>query len=99
MNVRDLTVKFTSYAHYFDSREWAREDARLPRLLCVAPDLSQAHAACSSSQAHPSSWIDVMDNIGCAVERAWSTFPHLVAGHATAQPSSTTRWFAQTKPV
>jgi hypothetical protein len=41
MNVRDLAVKFTSYAHYIASREWAREDARLPRLLCVAPDISQ----------------------------------------------------------
>jgi hypothetical protein len=31
-------VKFTSYAHYIASREWAREDARLPRLLCVAQE-------------------------------------------------------------
>jgi hypothetical protein len=41
MNVRDLAVKFTSYAHYIASREWAREDARLPRLVCVAPDIGQ----------------------------------------------------------
>jgi predicted transcriptional regulator len=41
MNVRDLAVKFTSYAHYNALREWASEDARLPRLLCVAPDISQ----------------------------------------------------------
>lgn len=41
MNVRDLAVKFTSYVHYIVSREWAREDARLPRLLCVVPDISQ----------------------------------------------------------
>jgi hypothetical protein len=25
MNVRDLTIKFTSYASYIDSREWERE--------------------------------------------------------------------------
>ncbi len=41
MNVRDLAVKFTSYAHYIASCEWAREDTRLPRLFCVAPDIGQ----------------------------------------------------------
>jgi hypothetical protein len=41
MNVRDLTVKFTSYAHYLASREWAREGAIPPSLLCVAPELAQ----------------------------------------------------------
>jgi hypothetical protein len=41
MNVRDLAVKFTSYAHYIASREWAREDSMLPALVCVAPDIAQ----------------------------------------------------------
>ncbi len=41
MNVRDLTIKFSSYAHYIASREWAREHSLLPRLLCVAPDIAQ----------------------------------------------------------
>ena len=41
MNVRDLTVKFTSYAHYIASREWAREHSILPMLICVAPDIAQ----------------------------------------------------------
>ncbi len=41
MNVRDLSIKFTSYAHYVATREWARESARLPRLLCIAPDIAQ----------------------------------------------------------
>jgi predicted transcriptional regulator len=41
MNVRDLAVKFTSYAHYIASREWAREHSMLPVLLCVAPDIAQ----------------------------------------------------------
>ncbi len=41
MNVRDLALKFTAYAHYITSREWARERSLLPRLFCVAPDLAQ----------------------------------------------------------
>ncbi len=41
MNVRDLAIKFTSYAHYVVSREWARERSMLPVLLCVAPDIAQ----------------------------------------------------------
>ncbi len=41
MNVRDLATKFLSYAHYIGSREWAREWATLPWLVCVAPDIAQ----------------------------------------------------------
>jgi hypothetical protein len=41
MNTRDLTVKFTSYAHYMASRQWAGEDSKPPSLLCVAPELAQ----------------------------------------------------------
>ncbi len=41
MNVRDLTIKFTSYAHYIASHEWARECSMLPVLVCVAPDIAQ----------------------------------------------------------
>ena len=41
MNVRDLAVKFTSYASYIASREWARERSMLPVLICVAPDIAQ----------------------------------------------------------
>ena len=41
MNVRDLSVKFTSYAHYIASREWTRERSKLPVLICVAPDIAQ----------------------------------------------------------
>jgi hypothetical protein len=41
MNSRDLTVKFTSYAHFIASRQWAGEDASVPWLLCVAPDIAQ----------------------------------------------------------
>jgi hypothetical protein len=41
MNVRDLTIKFTSYVFYIASREWAREHSMLPVLICVAPDIAQ----------------------------------------------------------
>ena len=41
MNVRDLAIKFSSYAHYMLSREWAREGSQLPVLVCVAPDIAQ----------------------------------------------------------
>jgi hypothetical protein len=41
MNVRDLPVKFTSYAHYIASREWARECSLLPALVCIVPDIGQ----------------------------------------------------------
>ena len=41
MNVRDLVIKFTSYAQYIASREWVREHSMLPMLICVAPDISQ----------------------------------------------------------
>ena len=34
MNVRDLAIKFTSYASYIASREWARERSMLPVLVC-----------------------------------------------------------------
>ena len=41
MNARDLVVKFTSYAYYIASREWAREGSMLPVLVCIAPDIAQ----------------------------------------------------------
>jgi dihydroorotate dehydrogenase len=41
MNMRDLAIKFTSYAHSILSREWAREGSQLPVLVCIAPDITQ----------------------------------------------------------
>jgi hypothetical protein len=41
MNILNLAIRFTSYAHYIASRERAREDARMPVLICVAPDIAQ----------------------------------------------------------
>jgi predicted transcriptional regulator len=51
MNARDLTVKFTSYAHYLASREWGREHATLPMLVCVAPDIAQEQRIVRVAQA------------------------------------------------
>ncbi len=51
MNVRDLAIKFSSYAHYLASREWARERALLPLLVCVAPDIAQERRMQSVAQA------------------------------------------------
>ena len=51
MNARDLAVKFTSYAHYIASREWAREHMMLPRFLCVAPDIAQERRMLRVAQA------------------------------------------------
>jgi predicted transcriptional regulator len=55
MNVRDLAVKFTSYANYIDSREWARERLGLPVLMCVAPDIAQERRMQRVAQARLSS--------------------------------------------
>ena len=41
MNVRDLSIKCTAYEHFVSSRAWVREDARVPRLVCVVPDIAQ----------------------------------------------------------
>lgn len=51
MNVRDLAIKFTSYAQYMSSREWARERSVLPMLLCVAPDMAQEKRILRVAQA------------------------------------------------
>ena len=41
MNLRDLVIKFSSYAYFIASREWARECSLLPALVCIAPDIAQ----------------------------------------------------------
>jgi hypothetical protein len=45
MNARDLGIKFRSYAHFIASREWARERAKLPLLVCIAPDTCPGYFA------------------------------------------------------
>ncbi|HVB23418.1 MAG TPA: replication-relaxation family protein [Ktedonobacteraceae bacterium] len=51
MNVRDLTIKFTSYAQYLASREWVRAHAAVPMLVCVAPDMAQEQRILRVAQA------------------------------------------------
>jgi hypothetical protein len=51
MNARDLAIKFTSYGHYFASREWARECSMIPVLVCVAPDIAQERRMLRVAQA------------------------------------------------
>ncbi len=41
MNVRDLGIKFNSYAHSIASREWARESLLLSVLVCIVHDIAQ----------------------------------------------------------
>lgn len=77
MNVRDLPVKFTSYAHYIASREWAREDAKLPRLLCVAPDISQERRMQRVAQARLTSPAGLV---------LWTTTDVLLSEHGQLSP-------------
>jgi hypothetical protein len=81
MNVRDLAIKFTSYAQYIASREWAREHKMLPVLMCVAPDISRGaeHATSGSGQTHISIRSGGVDDHRGALERAGTTGPHLGA--------------------
>jgi hypothetical protein len=41
MTAKDLRLKFTTYAMYLASREWASSSPALPALLCVTPDIGQ----------------------------------------------------------
>ncbi len=41
MTSKDLLLKFTTYAMYLASREWASSSPHLPALLCVTPDIQQ----------------------------------------------------------
>jgi DNA-binding MarR family transcriptional regulator len=101
MNVRDLQLKFASYAHYISSREWARDSSRLPGLLCVAPDIAQERRVQRVAQATLTATpgIGVLDDHRGAVERVWATGPHLVARSPPAQSSSTAGRFAETGTV
>ncbi len=77
MNLRDLAVKFTSYAHYIASREWAREDSILPALVCVAPDIAQERRLQRVAQAR------LMQCTGLEV---WTTTEVLFHEHGPLAP-------------
>ena len=51
MNVADLSITFASYALVIASHGWAREDVRVPKLLCVATVIAQEKRMRLVSQA------------------------------------------------
>ncbi len=77
MNVRDLAIKFTSYAQYIASREWARERSTLPRLFCVAPDIAQEQRIQRVAQAR------LTHTPGLVL---WTTTEVLLQGEGPAAP-------------
>ena len=77
MNLRDLAIKFTSYAHYIASREWAREDSILPALVCVAPDIAQERRVQRVVQARL---------IQCTGLEVWTTTEVLFHEHGPLAP-------------
>jgi predicted transcriptional regulator len=77
MNLCDLAVKFTSYAHYIASREWAREDSILPALVCVAPDIAQERRVQRVAQARL---------IQCTGLEVWTTTEVLFHEHGPLAP-------------
>ena len=72
MNVRDLAFKFNSYAHYIASHEWVREYARVLRLFCIAPDISQQTRMLRVAQISLAHTSDLM---------AWTTTEVLLNEH------------------
>ncbi len=77
MNVRDLTIKFTSYAYYIASREWAREHSMSPLLVCVAPDIAQEKRILRVAQAR------LMHILGLVV---WTTTEALLNEYGPLAP-------------
>jgi len=77
MNVRDLATKFLSYARYIGSREWAREWATLPSLICIAPDIAQERRI--QRVAH----MNLPHSSGLIV---WTTNEVLLKGHGPLAP-------------
>jgi len=77
MNVRDLAVKFISYASYIASREWARECSMLPVLVCVAPDIAQERRVQRVAQAR------LTQSAGLV---AWTTTEVLFNEHGPLSP-------------
>jgi len=70
MNVRDLAVKFTSYASYIATREWAREHsiAACAHVCRAGNRAGEAYATGSPGQARAFTWIRAVDNYTVAVE-------------------------------
>jgi len=77
MNVRDLAVKFTSYAQYIVSREWARERSMPPLLVCITPDIAQERRMQRIAQAR------LTHSPGVVL---WTTTRVLLNGHGPLAP-------------
>jgi hypothetical protein len=77
MNVRDLTIKFLSYAYYIASREWARERSMLPLLVCIAPDIAQERRIQRVAQARLTSMPEL---------ELWTTTEVLLNEHGPLAP-------------
>jgi hypothetical protein len=90
MNARDLEIKFRSYMHFIASREWARERAKLPLLVCIAPDIAQERRMHRVAQARLPFQSEVMvwTTTTVLLQEYGPLAPYLVAGHPTAQTSS-----------
>ena len=77
LNARDLAIKFTSYAHYIASREWAREHMVLPVLICVVPDIAQERRMQRVAQDRFTRSAGVV---------LWTTTAVLLKGHGPLNP-------------
>lgn len=77
MNVRDLSIKCSLYAHFIAPREWAREDVRIPQLSCVAPAIGQEKRMQRVTQARLS------HTLGLVI---WTTTEVLLKEHGPLAP-------------
>jgi hypothetical protein len=100
MNVRDLSIKCSLYAHFIASREWAREDVRIPQLLCVAPDIGQEKTDATSDASQTFAYVRVgdLDDHRGAPERARATCSYLVA-RRTGLQASKSAWLLAKIPL
>ena len=75
MNARDLAIKFTAYADYIASREWARERSMLPLLVCVAPEIAQERRMRRVAQARLAHTCELV---------LWTTTTHVMRNEISA---------------
>ena len=101
MNVRDLVIKFTSYAFYIASREWAREHSMLPVLICVAPDIAQERRVQRVAQDRltRSAGLIVWTTTEALFNEHGSSLPHLVTRSSTAKSNCKAGQTTQTMPI
>jgi hypothetical protein len=77
MNVRDLSIKFTSYRQYIASQEWTREHSHLPYVVCVAPDIAQQRRMQRVAQ------VTLAPVLGLVV---WTTTEQMLAQYGSLAP-------------